>query len=75
MANILGIKGLSTVTLNTLIAAYGNDMVNLVIGNGYGLALTPNINVEFESLLQSLFFKMVLIVLFLLMERAGQQSI
>jgi hypothetical protein len=57
MANILGIKGLSTPNVNVLIAAYGNGMVNLANGRGYGLPITSNINVEFESFLGSLFFQ------------------
>ncbi len=57
MANINGIHGLSTPTINTLIAAFGNDMINLVTGLGYGLNLTSTYNVEFESFLGSLFFQ------------------
>lgn len=57
MANILGLKGLSTPFTNILMAAYGNDMVNVATGKGYGLALNPSYNVEFESFLGSLFFQ------------------
>lgn len=58
MANVNGLKGLSLATgANTLIAAYGNDFINLATGNGYGKVLTSNQNVEFESFLQSLFFQ------------------
>lgn len=57
MANINGIKGLSTPILNVLLAAYGNDIVNLGSGQGYGLGINPNFPVEFESFLGSLFFQ------------------
>lgn len=57
MANILGMKGLMTPDLNVLIAAYGNDFVNLGTNMGYGVGITPGVNVEFESFLNSLFFQ------------------
>lgn len=57
MANVLGIKGLSAPALNVLMAAYGNDMINLATGQGYGLGISPNFTVEFESFLGSLFFQ------------------
>lgn len=57
ISNILGIKGLSTPNLNVLVAAYGNDIINLATGLGGGLNLSPNFNVEFESFLGSLFFQ------------------
>lgn len=57
MANILGLRGLSTPTLNVLVGAYGNDIVNLATGKGAGIGLTPNKNVEFETFLGSLFFQ------------------
>lgn len=57
MPQLNGIHGLSTPTINVLIGAYGNDMVNITTGNGYGLALTPTASVEFESFLGRLFFQ------------------
>lgn len=55
--SILGLKGISTPTYNVLLAAYGNDMVNLATGLGYGLALTPGNNVEMETLMGGIFFQ------------------
>ena len=57
MSNILGLRGLSTPTVSQFIAAYGNDMVNIATGQGYGLALDPSRNVEMETFLSSLFFQ------------------
>lgn len=58
MANILGLKGY---TKNTgekiLIAAYGNDLVNVSSGAGYGLAMNPDLRVEFDVFLDCLFFQ------------------
>ncbi|MGH2612137.1 MAG: hypothetical protein ACRDFB_03700 [Rhabdochlamydiaceae bacterium] len=57
MADIAGLQGLSTPSVNTLVAAYGNDMVNLTTGKGYGVNLTPGYDVQFDTLLGSLFFQ------------------
>jgi len=57
MSNVLGLRGLSTPNINTLIAAYGNGFVNLNDGSGYGIPITPNQNVEFEVFLQSIFYQ------------------
>ncbi len=57
MSDIAGIGSLSTPSTNALIAAYGNDMVNIATGKGGGLALTSGYDVEFESFLGSLFFQ------------------
>lgn len=42
---------------NTLIAAYGNDMVNVATGLGYRVNLDSDYQVNFASLLNSLFFQ------------------
>ena len=57
MAGINGLKGYVTPTTAALIAAYGNDMVNVGTGMGYGLNLNTNFSVEFENFLQLLFFQ------------------
>lgn len=57
MANITGLKGLSTPTVSKLIASYGDDMVDAFTGKGFGLALTPGNNVEMETFLGSLMFQ------------------
>lgn len=57
MADLSGLHGFIVPNQNTLIAAYGNDMVNVAAGTGYGLRITPNVNVEFESFVGSLFFQ------------------
>ncbi len=58
MANLInGLHGLVLPNSSTLIAAVGNDMVNVATGMGYSLNLTPNKNVEFENFLQNLFFQ------------------
>lgn len=57
MANVTGIHGLSTPNINVLVAGFGNDIINLTTNQGGGLALTSNVNLEFESFLGSLFFQ------------------
>lgn len=58
MANLIsGLHGLVLPSSSTLIAAVGNDMVNVATGTGYGLNLTAGRPVEFENFLQSLFFQ------------------
>lgn len=52
-----GLGALNKISQDTLVAAYGNDIVNVVTGAGYGLALDPSYEVEFESFLGSLFFQ------------------
>lgn len=54
---ILGLHGYNTTTTNQLIAAYGNDIVNVSTGLGYGVNLSSTNNVEFENFLGSLFFQ------------------
>lgn len=58
MANILGLKGMnrSSSATNVLLAAYGNDVVNVATGLGYGLGLTGN-NVEMEAFLDRIFLQ------------------
>lgn len=51
-----GLGSLNKINQDLLVAAYGNDIVNVVTGLGYGLALDPGYNVEFENFLGSLFF-------------------
>lgn len=57
MSNITGLGGLVTPQLSRFIASYGNDMINVATGKGYGLNLNASYNVEFESFLNSLFFQ------------------
>lgn len=54
---ITGLHGLVLPSSSTLMAAVGNDMVNIGTGLGYGLNLTAGKQVEFENFLQSLFFQ------------------
>ena len=56
MASILGLKGYnkSASTSNILLAAYGNDIINVATGLGYGLALNGN-DVEMEAFLDRIF--------------------
>lgn len=56
MASILGIKGFnrSGTSINVLLAAYGNDIVNVSTNTGYGLNLNGN-NVEMEVFLDRVF--------------------
>lgn len=58
MSSVLGLAGYnkSAASSNVLLAAYGNDVVNLSTGLGYGLALTGN-NVEMESFLDRIFLQ------------------
>lgn len=58
MADIYGIQGLNTSSgTNVLVAAYGNDLVNVTTGLGYSQNLTSTNDVEFESFLDCLFFQ------------------
>lgn len=52
-----GLKGYHTPSINQLIAAYGNDIVNVSTGTGFGINLTGSEDVEFENFLGSLFFQ------------------
>lgn len=52
-----GLGSLNKISQDLLVAAYGNDIVNVTTGAGYGLALDPNYAVEFENFLGSLFFQ------------------
>ena len=58
MASILGIGSLnkSQSSSNTIVAAYGNDVINVDTGLGYGLNLIGN-NVEFENFLDRSFLQ------------------
>lgn len=58
MADIKGLGGLNTsLGTNKLIAAYGNDLIDVDTGSGYGVNLTSTNDVNFESYLDSLFFQ------------------
>ena len=59
MANILGIKGFNRAgtSVNKLMAAYVNDIVDLSTGSGSNLALNENFKVEFDVFLDRLFFQ------------------
>lgn len=52
-----GLSGYNTTTMNQLIGAYGNDIVNVSTGLGFGVNLTSTNDVEFENFLGSLFFQ------------------
>ena len=54
---LYGIRGYHTPSVNQLIAAVDNDMINVTTGLGYGVNLTLTNNVEFENFLQRLFFQ------------------
>jgi hypothetical protein len=59
MPNIDGLGGLNTTpttNLTKLIAAYGNDLVDVVAGTGYSQNITSGNNAEFETYLDNLFF-------------------
>lgn len=57
MSNIYGLGSISSTSGNNrLLAAYGNDIVNVDTGVGYGLNLSGT-NVEFEPFLDRLFFQ------------------
>lgn len=58
MSNVLGICGYnkSSASSNILLAAYGNDVVNVSTGFGYGLALSGN-NVDMEPFLDRIFLQ------------------
>lgn len=56
--DILGLAGYSPSSgNNSLIAAYGNSLVNVITGVGYGFPITAGQKVEFETFLDSLFFQ------------------
>lgn len=59
MANINGLIGYnkSGAAINKLLAAYGNDVVDLSSGLGYSLNLNSANNVEFELFLDRVFFE------------------
>lgn len=55
---IKGIAGYSNSSgTNLLLAAYGNDIVNVATGLGYNLNLNPSYDVDFASLQDHLFFQ------------------
>jgi hypothetical protein len=59
MANINGIIGYnrSGSSVNKLLAAYGNDIIDVATGLGYQLNLTSANNVEFEVFLDRIFYQ------------------
>jgi len=58
MVDILGINGIaSSAGNNKLLAGYGNDIVNVDTGLGYGLNLTSSNNIEFANFLDSMFMQ------------------
>lgn len=58
MANILGLVGLNPSSgTPRLLAAYGNDIVNVATGTGYSLNLNTSNDVEFEKFLDRVFFQ------------------
>lgn len=58
MANVLGLGGLTTSSgTEKLIAAYGNDFINVDTGAGFGINLTSTNDVNFSSFLDRLFFQ------------------
>lgn len=58
MASIVGLAGYnrSASAVNKLFAVFGNDIVDVDAGTGYGQNLTPNTNGEFASYLDYAFF-------------------
>lgn len=58
MANIRGLKGFNPSTGTArLLAAYGQDIVNVTTGSGFGLNLNTSNDVEFESFLDRVFYQ------------------
>lgn len=59
MANIRGITGYnrSGSAINKILAAYGNDIVDVAAGTGFGLNLDTSTNVEFEVFLDKVFYQ------------------
>jgi len=59
MANIDGIGSYnrSASAINVLLAAYGNDIVDVSAGTGYGLNLTAGSLAEFENFLDRVFLQ------------------
>ena len=64
MSNILGLVGFNenldqdvNPIVNKLFAAYGNDIVDVTAGTGYGLNLNSSNKVEFEVFLNTVFFQ------------------
>ena len=57
MAKIFGMGSLNTRGgTNVSVAIYGNDLVNVLTGTGYGQNLTVNTKGEFEAFIDRLFF-------------------
>ena len=57
MANIDGIVGYNSPSgTNKLLAAFGNDVVDVLTGLGYGLNLTAGNKAQFETFIDSVFF-------------------
>lgn len=52
-----GLGSLNKISQDVLVAAYGNDIVNVTTGMGFGLALDPDYPVEFENFLGCLFMQ------------------
>lgn len=56
MPNIDGLIGFNSPSgINTLLAAFGGDVIDVNSGMGYGLNLTPDQKVEFEVFLDTVF--------------------
>jgi hypothetical protein len=58
MAKICGLIGYNKANgaTNKLLAVYGNDIVDVAAGTGYGQNLTPDTDAEFETFLDAAFF-------------------
>ncbi len=59
MSNILGLTGYnkSQASVNKLLAAYGNDVIDVATGLGYPLNLDSSQKVEFEAFLDRIFIQ------------------
>lgn len=55
--DLKGLKGYHSQSVNQLIAAYGNDFVNVLTGSGFGVNISSDNDVEFDNFLGSLFFQ------------------
>ncbi len=56
ITGIIGFNKVGTST-NILLAGYGNDVMNVATGSGYGLAINPDYSPEFEVFLDRTFFQ------------------
>lgn len=57
MAKLTGIRGYNKTgtSVNVLLAGYGNDILNVTTGVGYGLAIDNDLNLEMEVFLDNVF--------------------